>query len=168
MDNITELFARFKGSNSIFVETGSYQGGSIDRALELGYEQVWSIEYHLTFYEALVKKYKENPKVKLFNGSSAYLLSEVLNLIGNEKCFFWLDAHDTFGTGGGVPMEDELNAIKNHLRNDHTIMIDDIPLYFGNGSELKTKLYEINPSFTIETLNPDSRPDYIMVAHYAE
>ena len=168
MDNIGEIFARFKANNSVFIETGTYKGGSIDRALELGYEQIWSIEYHIDFYEAACIKYNENSRVNLFHGSSADVLPSILDMVGNQKCFFWLDAHDTFGTGGGIPIQEELNAIKAHQRNDHTIMIDDIPLYFGDGFELKKKLYEINPNFVIETIDPDTRPDYIMVAHHAK
>ena len=76
----------------------------------------------------------------------------------DEKTFFWLDAHDD---GGGVPTFEELDLIK-EFSVTNTIMIDDVPAYFGDGIELKEKLLNINPNYTIErwnTLNV-SDPNY--------
>ena len=47
----------------------------------------------------------------------------------DQKGCFWLDAHDE---GGGVPTFEELDLIKDHSIKNHTIIVDDIPLYFAD------------------------------------
>lgn len=167
MDNITKMFNLFKKDCEIFVETGTYLGGSIDRALELGFSEIYSIEFNKSFYEETRKRLEGYDNIHLFHGDSAQIFPSILSLISDKKIFFWLDAHDTFGTGGGIPMKQELHHIKAHKRNDHTIMIDDVPLYFGDGIELENLLLEINPSYQIERIDPGSpsRPGYVMVAY---
>ena len=87
----------------------------------------------------------------------------------NKKCLFWLDAHDTFGTGGGVPTFEELEIIKNHSINNHTIIIDDIPLYFGDGKNLENVIMSINPNYKIirvtSNLFDPRYEDYVLIAY---
>jgi hypothetical protein len=83
----------------------------------------------------------------------------------DKRSLFWLDAHDSFGTGGGVPTFKELEVLEKHDIKNHTLLIDDIPLYFGDGSELKERILKVNPDYKFTMHNPDTRPDYIMVAY---
>lgn len=167
MNNIGEIYYKYKKDATAFVETGTHEGGGVQQGIECGFEYLYSVEYHKPFFEGCVKRFKGQNNVYLYHGSSADLMSEMLEDIGNQRCLFWLDAHDTFGTGGGVPAFEELAAIKEHSRNDHSIVVDDVPLYFGDGIELKRRLLDINPNYTIEMVDPGlpSRPGYIMVAH---
>ncbi len=167
MNNIAEMFHKYKFDIETFIETGTFEGGGIEQAFDAGFTRAFSIEYNKSFYDYSLDKFRDSINVYLLHGSSADKLPDVLKYVGDEKCFFWLDAHDSFGTGGGIPMKEELAAIKAHSRNDHTIMIDDIPLYFGDGSELREILWDINPDYRIEMLDPGmpSRPDYCMVAY---
>ena len=65
----------------------------------------------------------------------------------DQKACFWLDAHDE---GGGVPTFEELDLIKNHSIKNHTIIVDDIPLYFADKkNKLEQKLRSINENYSI-------------------
>lgn len=164
MNNISQMFNMYKARCHYFVETGTYKGYGIDAAKEVGFERYYSAEYLTSLYEECLEKFKKDDDVFLYNGSSEKCLIEILKLI-DKKSLFWLDAHDSFGTGGGIPTFEELAVLKEHHIKDHTLIIDDIPLYFGDGEELKQKILEVNPKYKFLTHNPDTRPDYILVAH---
>lgn len=164
MNNISEMFKKYSKGCSYFVETGTYKGYGIDAAKEVGFERYYSAEYLDSLYEECLEKFKDEDNVFLYNGSSEVCLVEILKDI-DKKSLFWLDAHDSFGTGGGVPTYEELKVLKEHSIKNHTLLIDDIPLYFGDGEELKQKILEVNPKYKFLTHNPDTRPDYILVAY---
>lgn len=167
MNNISEMFCKYRKECHYFIETGTYKGYGIDAAKEVGFERYYSAEYLASLYEECLKKFKDDDDVFLYNGSSEECLVEILKSI-DKKSLFWLDAHDSFGTGGGVPTFEELEVLKNHHIKNHTLLVDDIPLYFGNGEELKQKILQINPNYKFLTHNPDTRPDYILVAYVDE
>ncbi len=158
------MFKKYSKGCSYFVETGTYKGYGIDAAKEVGFERYYSAEYLDSLYEECLEKFKDEDNVFLYNGSSEVCLVEILKDI-DKKSLFWLDAHDSFGTGGGVPTYEELKVLKEHSIKNHTLLIDDIPLYFGDGEELKQKILEVNPKYKFLTHNPDTRPDYILVAY---
>lgn len=164
MNNISEMFKKYKKYCSYFIETGTYKGYGIDAAKEVGFKKYYSVEYYTPLYEECMEKFKDHDDVFLYNGSSEECLGVFLGEI-DKRSLFWLDAHDSFGTGGGVPTFKELEVIKKHSIKNHTILIDDIPLYFGNGQKLKEKILEINPEYKFVMHNPDTRPNYIMVAY---
>ena len=79
--------------NPIFVETGSYEGYGIKRALEAGcFKEVHSIELSEYYYARCTSLYKDNPKVHLHFGNTVYVLPKILEQI-NEPITFWLGAH---------------------------------------------------------------------------
>jgi hypothetical protein len=96
-------------------------------------------------------------------GDSRVCVKEILKKVDQKACF-WLDAH---AEGGGVPTMEELDMIKDHPIKDHTIVIDDIPIYFsGSQEELKARILDINPEYKFtyyKSINPDD--DYILVAY---
>ena len=60
-------------------------------------------------------------------------LVNYLDLIGDHKCIFWLDAHLDSGLETAVkkpstscPLRKELEGIKSAIRNDHVILVDDL------------------------------------------
>jgi hypothetical protein len=164
MNNISQMFEKYRKGCSYFVETGTYKGYGIDAAKEVGFERYYSAEYLKSLYEECLEKFEDQDDVFLYNGSSEDCLVEILKDI-DKKSLFWLDAHDSFGTGGGVPTYEELKVLKEHPIKNHTLLVDDVPLYFGNGEELKQRILEINPKYKFLTHNPDTRPDYILVAY---
>ena len=64
----------------------------------------------------------------------------------NKPSLIFLDGHFSDGN----PLWGELEILKNHHINTHTIIVDDFPNYFSNREyELKSKLKEINPNYKL-------------------
>lgn len=152
----TEVFAKYR--NRIFIETGSQYGDGIQKALNAGYEKVYSIELSPTFYNHCVKRFKGNKNVKIILGDSSKELPKLLTEI-NEPVTFWLDGHYSWkNTARGdtnTPILNELDTIKNHHIKDHTILIDDVRQFgtvefdFISLDEIKEKILEINSKYSI-------------------
>ncbi|NDB30110.1 hypothetical protein EB151_11250 [archaeon] len=167
MNNISKMFKKYRKGCSYFIETGTYKGYGIDAAKDVGFEKYYSAEYLTSLYKECLEKFKDHDDIFLYNGSSEDCLESFLDEV-DKRSLFWLDAHDSFGTGGGVPTFEELKIIKEHPIKNHTLLIDDIPLYFGDGQELKERILEINTKYKFKTHDPDTRPDYILVAYIDE
>ena len=118
----------------------------------MGFEEVISIEILPEFYEGCVERFKDNNKIHLFLGDSNERMEEMLELI-KEPSLIFLDGH----FNNGDPLWKELEILKNHPIKTHTIIVDDMPNYYGNGEKVKEKLLEINPNYTLvyeDLLNP--------------
>jgi hypothetical protein len=164
----SKVFKKYKFDATVFFETGTYLGNAILEAAVAGFDEFYSIEFHPPFYEETKERFKNNDKVHLYQGSSDKVIAEVLPTI-EKRCLFWLDAHDTFHvTDGSLPTFGELDIIKEHPIKNHTIIIDDTPVFFGDGVELNKKLLEINPDYTIERIPNATVEDYITVAYIKE
>jgi hypothetical protein len=159
----SEVFSKYKKSATIFIETGTYRGDAIVSAQQAGFEECYSIEFNPDFWFDAIKRFNGSKDVTILLGSSEEKLAEIMPSI-NERCLFWLDAHDTFGTGGGVPTYSELEVLKNHNIKNHTLIIDDVPLYFGDGESLRQKILEINKDYKIEMISNGVTDAYILVA----
>jgi hypothetical protein len=100
-------------------------------------------------------------KVHLFLGDSNERMKEMLELV-KESSLIFLDGH----FNNGNPLWKELEILKNHPIKTHTIIVDDMPNYFGDGIEVKRKLLEINPNYEFtqeDSYNPG--PDKINKNH---
>ena len=150
-----QLFKKYKGNHKLFFETGTHKGDGVQNALNMGFEEVISIEILPEFYEGCVERFKdeiEKNKVHLFLGDSNKRMEEMLELI-KEPSLIFLDGH----FNNGDPLWKELEILKNHPIKTHTIIVDDMPNYFGNGEKVKEKLLKINPNYTLvyeDLLNP--------------
>ena len=145
-----------------FVETGTHLGGSVDVALELGFDKIFSCEIMTDRYNHCMNKYENNDNVYLWNGTSLDCFPDIVKQL-DQKSLFWLDAH---GEGGGVPTFEELDIIATSPIKNHSILIDDVPVYFSqNKQELKDKILSVNPDYTIveyQTINVHK--DYVIGA----
>jgi hypothetical protein len=136
-------FLKNKGQCSTFVETGTYHGDGILSAFGVGFEKIYSIEILQENYDISYNRWKHKSNVKLHLGSTSEKLEEILAEIDSPS-FFWLDAHiDNCG-----PTYKELEIINNHHIKNHTILIDDISIYF-NKKHIETTIKNINPNYTI-------------------
>jgi hypothetical protein len=147
-----QLFKKYKGNHKLFFETGTHKGDGVQNALDMGFEEVVSVEIIPELYEGCVKRFKDNNKVHLFLGDSNKRMEEMLKLI-KEPSLIFLDGH----FDNGNPLWKELEILKNHPIKTHTIIVDDMPNYYGNGEKVKEKLLEINPNYTLvyeDSLNP--------------
>tara|TARA_R100000742_G_C4275470_1_gene95960 strand:- start:792 stop:1334 length:543 start_codon:yes stop_codon:yes gene_type:complete len=146
-----------------FVETGTHLGGSVDVALELGFEKVLSCEFLKDRFDYCMNKFRDDDNVYLWHGSSISCFPVMMSEI-DQKSLFWLDAH---AEGGGVPTLEELDFISELPIKNHSILIDDVPVYFSETKQqLKDKILSINPDYTIveyQTIN--DHKDYVIGAY---
>jgi hypothetical protein len=76
---------------SVFIETGTYQGETLDIARQAGFEQLYSIEFVLEYYIAACKKFITYENVSCRYGSSPEELPKIID--PKMPTTFWLDAH---------------------------------------------------------------------------
>ena len=152
-----EGFHPFK--NRVFVETGTYKGEGIMRAIDAGFSEIISIENYFPFFDLSKRKFSKLKSVKIYHGDSAYVLRGLIEKY-NEPITFWLDAHNVYDNREmpwikNSPLMAELDQIKLHPIKNHTILIDDLDLCGGylfdyvTLDQIKQKILEINPKYSI-------------------
>jgi hypothetical protein len=163
-----DLFKKYKSNHNIFFETGTHHGDGVLKAIKLNFNKIISVEieqeYYLECYDKFVDEISEG-KVHLFFGDSNIWMERMLKL-AKEPALFWLDGHPD-GIDGN-PLWEELNAIKHHNIKTHTILIDDVPIYF-DPKQIENKLLEINPNyiFTYENALNENNGDVYQNYHLA-
>jgi hypothetical protein len=166
-----ELFSKHKKNHNIFFETGTHHGFSCQIALDLKFNKIISVEieqeYYLECYDKFVDEISEG-KVHLFFGDSNIWMERMLKLI-KEPALFWLDGHPD-GVSGD-PLWIELEEIAKHPIKNHTIIVDDIPVYF-NKKSVEDAILKINPNYVFlyeDALNESDMKtvykDYDLVAY---
>ena len=149
------LFSKYP--NEVFIETGTYQGGGVQLALDAGFKTVYSIELDVNLYKHCVERFKDNPSVHIVQGDSHLVLGEIIKHI-DCPITFWLDGHWAGeGTSMGKyesPVIQELDIIGSHHIKSHTIMIDDLRCWNLNvqgfdWKMIQEKCLEINPEYII-------------------
>lgn len=140
---IYTLFNENKGNHNTFIETGTHTGGGINIALSCGFKKLYSVEINPEFYNFSKERWKNRSEVSLYLGDSKSEFPNILSQI-NEPSMFWLDAHISDGNSTYI----ELDYLKNHSIKNHTILIDDISLYFDRQNIIE-ELIKINPNYNI-------------------
>lgn len=154
---IPQVFAKYP--NKYFIETGSYMGGGIKMALDVGFSRVYSVELAPYYHKYCCDLFVDCPNVTILLGDSTYVLPKILEEI-DAPATFWLDGHYSCFTGCGKgetnsPILLELEVIGKHHIKTHTIMIDDVRLFgtiqfdFVELDDVIEKIKEINPDYVI-------------------
>jgi hypothetical protein len=132
------------------------------------------------FFNRCKKKFEHNSAIILYNKNSKYDLYDIIKNIFTPITF-WLDSHWSGTTDVGCdsitvcPILEELEQIKCHSLNTHTIIIDDIRL-MNNASnkhdgfpvtlnQILEKLYEINSNYKIKYFDDYTSKNDILVAY---
>lgn len=130
-----EILDKYKNNISTFIETGTHMGGSIQLAINSGFNKIYSIDIstkYKKYCDDSYKNYIDNKQVELLYGDTIDILPTLLNNI-NEPILFWLDAHYDGNSdicGKFIcPLFEELKLIKNSKLNNHIILIDDIRMF---------------------------------------
>lgn len=169
-----------------FIETGTYIGDGVRKAIDTGFKNIYSIELDTRRFNHNVKQFQNYQNVHIIHGNSGIELPKLLDKI-NEKSTFWIDAHfcgEEIGVGKGkaeladkwTPIKEELEAIKNHHIKDHILLIDDFrcmnnthidertgkPAGFPGKDNLLKKIKEINSNYTIEFLDGVQKNDVVL------
>lgn len=176
---------------STYIETGFFKGASTKKALETGFEKIHSCDINETFLEdgkILFQKEIEEGKIFLHFGRSTEILQNILNNL-DEKAVFFLDAHDLnyentkkdmWNELDGCPIMSELELIKKHKINNHTIIVDDLRMFsaqcvpgtwaYGKNvsfDNIIDKLREINENYIIQLETGIQNKD-VIVAYIKE
>lgn len=161
--------------NRCFVETGTFGGDGVKKALAAGFAEIFSIEIDRGIYQRAVKQFSKQKRIHLFWGDSGKDLWRMIEPI-REPITFWLDGHiyppRTDG-GPNCPLMQELDQIRRHPVKTHTILIDDmhccgtVLFDFLTKEDLIRKILEINPAYTIRYIpggDEGEYPENVMVA----
>jgi hypothetical protein len=156
--------------STTFIETGSCRGDGIKKALDAGYEMVFSVELHDGLFEHCQKRFNNDQRVTLFKGYSYDCLPKMLK----ERSVIFLDAHPAGpetagheelmkeGTGSAfdqdIIIRNELKVILGH-RMDHVIIIDDC-----QGENHLTLHYKsLMPGYKFRFYDQEGHKDKILV-----
>ena len=125
-------FFRQRLQITTFVETGTYQGGSLAVAAEL-FSECHSVEMSRELYEAAQKQFAGRTSIRLYLGESATVLDAISGRFAERPVVFWLDAHwcageNTAGQDSQSPLREELRAI-GQLHPQSVVLIADARLY---------------------------------------
>lgn len=176
--HLKEDYLRRYANGTRFVETGTYLGqtvelarrATIDGETEI-FSKIDSVELDKKLFSNASEYFSFDQRVVIRLGDSVDLMREICKELKEEPATFWLDAHASGPLPGGktgpCPLIEELNAIKETGRKDHTIFIDDRRL-FGSAewggvkeSDVMALVREINPDYNIVYLNGEIENDVI-------
>lgn len=119
----------------VFVETGTYEGGTIATQLP-SFQHLYTIELSDLYFSRAVERFKNaRDKVHLIQGDAAVQLGLLLPKL-DAPALFWLDGHYSQGnTAQGnmdTPIIYEISALMKweHV-TDSVILVDDVRLFSG-------------------------------------
>jgi hypothetical protein len=120
-------FARFRPYADVFVETGTFRGDGVQRALDAGFPSVYSIESDFDLWSKANERFAGDKRVAIDWGQSSHLLW-VVGFLVKQPAVFFLDAHwSGWGEPTPLPLLEELRAIATRPYND-VVIIDDMRL----------------------------------------
>ena len=162
-----------------FVETGTFQGDTLNIIAKSGVSKIISLELSDVFFNSCRKRFENNPNIFIYKGNSKYDLYDKIKDI-DGKITFWLDSHWSGTPDVGCdsvticPVLEELEQIKQHSKT-HTIMINDIRLMNNSDNkyegfpikidQILAKLYEINPNYQIKYFDDYCAKNDVLVAY---
>jgi hypothetical protein len=76
-----ETLQKYRKYGDILIETGSYEGDTIQLGLDLGFAEIHSIELSEKLYDKCKKRFKNVSGVYLHKGDSLKILPEILESI---------------------------------------------------------------------------------------
>ena len=128
-------FDKYKYNHNIFIETGTYKGGSVELALQCNFNKIYTIDIstqHKIECQNKFQKEIELNQVELLFGDTIDILPTIISSL-NQPSLFWLDSHyDVHADIRGkfdCPILQELDIIQSSNIKHHTIMIDDLRIF---------------------------------------
>ena len=120
---------------NIFIETGTFNGGTVESMMKYDFDKIYSIELDLNLFNKAKKKFESYDHIEIIHGDSGKELRNIMEKI-NKPSLFWLDAHYSGGiTAKGekdTPIYEELNCIFDYDDFGHVIIIDDARMFGTN------------------------------------
>jgi len=166
-----EVLIKYK--TKYFVETGTYYGQTLIKAIRMGFEEIYSVELSEHYYNMCNDKFDKYKNVNIMLGNSGDVLGDIIPKL-DEQSTFWLDGHYSGGnTGRGdkqCPVIEELEQIEKSNIKNHIILIDDVRLFgkeehdYLSLDTVKNKLLEINKDYKFKFEDGHVKND-ILVAY---
>jgi glycosyltransferase involved in cell wall biosynthesis len=117
----------------VFVETGTYEGDSVEAATAF-FDELHTIELSEELFARAAERFEGSPRVHVHHGSSPDVLGGLSGRLRRRSVLYWLDAHwcGEGSVGGEVecPLLFELEAIGS-LSARSVVMIDDARLFLA-------------------------------------
>src|SRR2546425_12807921 len=115
-----------------FVETGTFEGESVQKALPF-FEEIHSVDLSEIYFEKAVQRFEKEKNVHLYHDDSARFLKRIQHALKDKAVLYWLDAHwcyadETAGVTSQCPLLGELDAIST-LGTESVLLIDDARLF---------------------------------------
>jgi hypothetical protein len=151
----------FKNINNNYIETGAYEGYSIQLAIDSGFTKIISIELSTYYADICRERFTNNKEVEIVVGDSFFELEKILQKHPTDNFTYWLDGHysGVVHSGYGVkeyPIMEELETILKRDVKEEVIYVDDMRL-------LENYSADINSNKIIETIlkyKPNAILDY--------
>lgn len=133
-----------KYNTPIFIETGIGNGDGVIEAQKVDFERIISVEIMPQQCVKMREKFKDDKRVEIIEGATLEILPKLLLIIDKPICF-WLDAHfkgadigygkhdDMIDEDIRLPLEKELNIIKNLRTGKDVVLFDDLLVYKDQG-----------------------------------
>jgi cephalosporin hydroxylase len=145
-----EILNKFN-SIPLYIETGTDNGDSLNKAVIAGYKEIITID--IAECKHTRDRCRHLTNVKFVQGSSTDVMWDLIKDV-NTQIVFYLDAH-LFGdqVSHQLPLMSEIDIISKHHIKNHVIILDDVRLFetdMGlNTQNIINKLKEINPDYKI-------------------
>ena len=161
--NNVDFIKKYKNGCSTFIETGTFQGDTVQLALDAGFETIRSVELNANNYKKCRVRFRDQKdKVRLYHGHSEHMFWDMIKEF-NDPLMFWLDSHysgcgDTYETSLGntySSLKFELKTLAKHPVKNHIIMIDDVRDFNTINMDFITRevvvkmVLDINPNYLI-------------------
>jgi hypothetical protein len=142
----TAKYKEFFPANAedVFIETGTYRGNSLLRALDFGFKELHTVEVSQQRFDGLEKLHPElceNHKIHRYLGSSRDCLASIVLQFKDRNVVFWLDAHyvgmssDERDSVSECPILSELQAIADVPWSQSVVVcIDDLNMFRGGAN----------------------------------
>ena len=123
---------RIKSGATVFVETGTYHGDTIER-FKNAFRTIYTIEVDHELAQKARKRFAGTRHIDVLEGDSAIVLQAILERL-HAPAVFWLDAHCSGeNTAQGAEYTPVLSEVRLILSRNipHLIAIDDARLFDG-------------------------------------
>ena len=172
---------KYKSDTKVFIETGTLTGDGVKKALDAGFEHIYSVELDKNRYNETLLKFEDEDNMNLILGNSEEVFPKIMDQI-NERCTIYLDAHYCGDEGEMAdkwsPIRQELNYLKTHPIKNHTIILGDwachdnthvdertgVPTGYIGQANTKKKILKINKNYKFYE-EQGSIPNDILVAY---
>lgn len=119
---------------SVLVESGTFEGGSLASLMDC-FDILHSIELSPQYFQAAQQRFHDINKIRLYQGDSREILSQIRRDLPDDGVLYFLDAHwcvaaNTAGETSQCPLLNEIASI-GYLGRNSVVIIDDARLFLA-------------------------------------